>query len=1221
MDLNDEEKLASNLDKISYTLDKEYLSSLSDYVVLSFEDYCRHNDIAYSQAAYEKEKTGGADKFPFKGYFAIKINQLVYNREEKAIDCMKNILAAFSNSSDSLGFLIHRKHSEIDIYFVFKSSEKNNIAQVKNGVSLLRDSFLGNFSGSKVTDVLNISANYEAFGYLRNSKSISVLTSIPSDKSEDFISQGIEKLLNGVVPNDDDENEYSILILAQALSEPTLQAIQSGFEDMATAIAPFETHQFRKGSSSSKTNGESSSLTDTTGVSHAISKTQSLNVGLNVGGSFGSQSGMNLSHTDGTNASHTDGTNSSHTDGTNTSHTNGTSSNHMDSTSKSKSVTRDAGGTVEKFSKTLGTAIGTAICPGMGTLIGGAIGYAVGTVAKCALGVRTSTEGESHSDTKGESHSDTSGESHSDTVGESHSDTFGTSQSDTAGIFNSISRALNVGLTGGYGYAWGYIDTQSQSSSWTTGQNSSISIGDSEDTTYSYKSFKIKNLLEKLTASMKRLDNGKAVGFWKCATYVLSKDEKTSAKVANFLHGLNQGDESYVECSKVHTWRAIEDDGLFEEILKYLEWFEHPVLLNAMDVAFTQGKSKAFEDYFSVLKKNEREALRLYFEARASRGLIPVSPTTNITTTELAKLFSLPTHSLPSVPVIECAEFGRNIANSLSKNTASTSCIDLGLIFHMQQCESQSVLLDVNSLSSHVFITGSTGSGKSNTVYTLLDSLRSLNKKFLVIEPAKGEYKNVFGNFKDVSVYGTNPKISNLLKINPFSFPSDIHILEHLDRLIEIFNVCWPMYAAMPAVLKEAVEKSYEDAGWNLADSENPYGTDLYPTFADVTRNIKVIIDSSDYDAENKGAYKGSLVTRLKSLTNGINGQLFTSDEIENEDLFDENVIIDLSRVGSSETKSLIMGLLVLKLQEYRMTQNRMNAELQHVTVLEEAHNLLKKTSTEAGSESANLLGKSVEMLTNAIAEMRTYGEGFMIADQAPGLLDMAVIRNTNTKIIMRLPDLGDRELVGKAANLNDSQIEELAKLPRGVAAVYQNEWVQPVLCKVAHYATEKNPVFVFAPQKKDGRRDSIRNRILMAKYLCHFANDFEKTEKLKAALIDMVKRSSSNKFSASIYVTTVQYLDSLKQKPDYNKLSSIVSSLLPEFLDVLKDSALKNPSKVEIWRDDLQEHIENVLKDLKLQSDIELRNNILQCILQNYILAEINKPNLLNELLQRKAQ
>ena len=152
----------------------------------------------------------------------------------------------------------------------------------------------------------------------------------------------------------------------------------------------------------------------------------------------------------------------------------------------------------------------------------------------------------------------------------------------------------------------------------------------------------------------------------------------------------------------------------------------------------------------------------------------------------------------------------------------------------------------------------------------------------------------------------------------------------------------------------------------------------------------------------------------------------------------------------------------------YRMSSaTSMNAELNHITVLEEAHNLLRRTSNEQSAEGSNLLGKSVEMLSNAIAEMRTYGEGFIIADQAPGLMDMSVIRNTNTKIILRLPDQADRELVGRAANLNEDQITELAKLPCGVAAVYQNEWIQPVLCKVDLFAAPEKP-FTFDPEDND---------------------------------------------------------------------------------------------------------------------------------------------------------
>lgn len=511
---------------------------------------------------------------------------------------------------------------------------------------------------------------------------------------------------------------------------------------------------------------------------------------------------------------------------------------------------------------------------------------------------------------------------------------------------------------------------------------------------------RLKKILEQIDRTLARYDECSDLGMWNCAVYCISKFPYISQMAASVFQSIIRGRNSSLEEGGITLWNIDQS----KEIINSLCLLEHPQIIIDNRI---------------------------------------LTPGTLVSSKELAILAGFPMHSVPGIPVLECAEFGRTVSSYDEKYSDE---IELGRIYNMHTPEDLKVNLSLSSLASHTFITGSTGSGKSNTVYEILSNLKLKKIRFLVIEPAKGEYKNEFGKYADI-IYGTNPNLTPLLRINPFSFNGNTHILEHLDRLIEIFNVCWPMYAAMPAVLKEAVEKSYIDCGWNLTESVNEYGNDMYPTFADVTRNIRTIIDSSEYDSENKGAYKGSLITRLKSLTNGINGQIFTANEISNETLFDKNVIIDLSRVGSTETKSLIMGLLVLKLQEYRMNQG--SSELKHVTVLEEAHNLLKRTSTEQNSENANLLGKSVEMLTNSIAEMRAFGEGFIIADQAPALLDMAVIRNTNTKIILRLPDQDDRELVGKAANLNDDQITELAKLPCGVAAVYQNEWVEPVLCKV----------------------------------------------------------------------------------------------------------------------------------------------------------------------------
>lgn len=77
----------------------------------------------------------------------------------------------------------------------------------------------------------------------------------------------------------------------------------------------------------------------------------------------------------------------------------------------------------------------------------------------------------------------------------------------------------------------------------------------------------------------------------------------------------------------------------------------------------------------------------------------------------------------------------------------------------------------------------------------------------MVIEPAKGEYKLAFGGMPDINIFTTNPRYYDMLSINPFEFNGEIHVLEHLDRLIEIFSACWPLYAAMPAFLKASLRK------------------------------------------------------------------------------------------------------------------------------------------------------------------------------------------------------------------------------------------------------------------------------------------------------------------------------------------------------------------------------------------------------------------------------
>lgn len=869
-----DEVLLDNIGKIAYTLDRAYMPRLeSDYGVLYFDEkYNQDGVLSYSSNVR-----------------AIKVDKWLFDREQEPGECFKNVLSTFADGDHTIALVVKRTPTNTEMYFVVKNEGKGREEESRDNVELLNAAIRGNFPGSHteiikdanlLETLFDNNKTVEVDGKTVNQvNSVALFANSPSEYSEKYITQGLDKLLNGIVP-ETEKDSYTVVFMAESISQNDTREIISGYEDIASAINPFAQYQFQMGTNEVETTGEMSSITNGTSTTNSVFKTHSINIGLN--------GGLNKSHTD------------------------------------------------SEISDKIGAT-----------------------------------------------------------------------------------KVASIGGSFGYGYSWGSSKAITNSTANTEGKSHSLSVGKNESTTYTYKSFMVTNLLDRLEKTIERVNQSQATGLWKYSTYVLGYDATTSKSVANYLKGITQGKDSYIEPAVVQEWSRVDGPTscAFTEIKKYVSLFSHPVFVTA----------------------NEKQ-----------QDVMMVTATSYVGTDELSNVIAFPRKSLQGIPVVAGVSFGREpySLNPLKKD------LEIGCAYHLhEKIEKQKIELSIDELSKHTFITGSTGSGKSNTIYWMLEKLVENGKKFLVIEPAKGEYKLMVGQNKEVTVFGTNPlkKDSLLLRINPFSFPvEETHILEHIDRLIEIFNVCWPMYAAMPAILKDAVERAYIASGWDLITSTNKYNDKLFPTFADVMVQVKLVLNESDYSADNKGDYIGSLITRLKSLTNGINGLIFSTDEISSSTLFDQNVVVDLSRVGSSETKSLIMGILILKLQEHRMMNNEPDSELSHVTVLEEAHNILKRTSTEQLSEGANLLGKSVEMLSNAIAEMRTYGEGFIIADQSPALLDMSVIRNTNTKIIMRLPDFEDRILVGKAAGLNEEQIEELSKLEMGVASITQSGWIEPVLCKVS---------------------------------------------------------------------------------------------------------------------------------------------------------------------------
>ena len=711
-----------------------------------------------------------------------------------------------------------------------------------------------------------------------------------------------------------------------------------------------------------------------------------------------------------------------------------------------------------------------------------------------------------------------------------------------------------------------HTEGTSHSENFSETDGTTSTIGSGKQFTMTIQNKRIVEVQKRIDKQLERLELCESTGLWSAGAYFMSynTDRSVAEIAATVFRSIMQGEQSGVECSAINTWYPESDHG-YTDLLGYISSLSHPVF-----------------QYYDLNRQTS----------------IPLLPTSMLSSKELAMLVGLPRKSVPGLPVIEHISLGKEVVR-LDEHSSKDK-LQLGHIFDQGISRSNKVFLDTKSLTQHTFVTGATGSGKSNTLYYLISQIRRQSNapKFLVIEPAKGEYKDVFGN---VNVYGTNPLKTPMLRISPFRFPIGVHVLEHIDRLVEIFNVCWPMYAAMPAVLKEAMLKSYEDCGWDLDSSENKYSDCLFPNFADLLNNLVIVINDSAYSEELKSNYQGALVTRVKSLNSGLYKRIFSDDELGDEALFDNNVIVDLSRVGAQETKALIMGVLIMRLGEYRANSNiKHNSDLRHITILEEAHNILKRTSQEQTMEGSNIAGKSVEMLSNAIAEMRTYGEGFIIVDQSPGAVDISAIRNTNTKIIMRLPEDSDRKVAGKASGMKEEQVDEIAKLPTGVAVVYQNDWEEPVLCKIGKYEEEEIP-FSFTPNTSS-EKEANNTRIEILKLLLKGRITSPIEIDIDAIEVGLSKANLSTFCKSFIYRAINEFKEgeqvSLWKDDNFVTLSRIVTEVIEAKSEV--ERLANTAVNFEELTNELYDFVYNKMKGLP----DELSLVISQCLMRDYSLA-----------------
>ena len=370
----------------------------------------------------------------------------------------------------------------------------------------------------------------------------------------------------------------------------------------------------------------------------------------------------------------------------------------------------------------------------------------------------------------------------------------------------------------------------------------------------------------------------------------------------------------------------------------------------------------------------------------------------------------------------------------------------------------------IELLNKHAFICGVPGSGKTYTMLHMVTELHKNKIPFMVMEPAKKEYRAIYNYGKEMfDIMLFSPHMNTLfpLRVNMMEFPEGITLSEHINVLMNVFESTFELGGPVYNLLDKSIGLAYEKYGWNEYNEND--GSKEYPCLEELRDIFTEQVEKTTYNGNFKGDLKSFLNVRLEGLMRRDAGEVFNvkKSTIKPEDWISKSSIIEMEDMGEKNRNFLTLLLCNYIREELKIIKKKnaddANKNPNHVIFIEEAHNVIANTAEQSGSN-INPKISATKFIVDMLAEVRALRESIVIADQLPSSMAQEVMKNTGLKIALRMSSQDEREYISSTISASPVQIDNLSRYEKGKSLVFFEKMEKAMEVQICKWEGDDNP-------------------------------------------------------------------------------------------------------------------------------------------------------------------